>query len=273
MLKNLKQRGIFFRLGKCFPLCCDDHGTVFWRDSGYLIPLASEQLAEQLLCCLPVLDYQHSCAHLPVNHTSGLLPSSSVCVWVMWEKMSPGSSSSFPPSHLVNHFEQGGRSQVVSPDRYELHWREKWHCRSTRVFLRSDDSPGPIFGFCPVAKVQGDHLRYPGITWKSPLGGGDEVWQVARKGWWVRETGTNTLFFFWMVCWVSSSLNIVVFMFEGWHMCVLSCLIPARPVSHLFRLRAVGRLQPELISEGGWSWHQALFCVYKHQTHDSNSWK
>lgn len=31
--------------------------------------------------------------------------------------------------------------------------------------------------------------------------------------------------------------------------CVLSCLITAHPVCHLFRLGAVGRLQPELISE------------------------
>lgn len=45
--------------------------TVPFRDSGYFIPLAGEQLAELLQRCLSALDYKHFDAHLPVKHTCG----------------------------------------------------------------------------------------------------------------------------------------------------------------------------------------------------------
>lgn len=42
--------------------------------SGYRDPQASQQLADLLLCCLPVLDYTHIDAHLPASPHLGCAP-------------------------------------------------------------------------------------------------------------------------------------------------------------------------------------------------------
>lgn len=72
--------------------------TVPFRDSGYFIPLAGEQLAELLQRCQSALDYKHFDAHLPVKHTCAAPPTPIFYEFESCGKKNPSDRSSSSPT-------------------------------------------------------------------------------------------------------------------------------------------------------------------------------